>query len=84
MNYTVLALPAKHKYQLVKLLRNRLNTLEDDLAYYKELIGIYWKNSDKANPNTAPHFANLNHCKTRARILRKELKLIRETLKALK
>jgi hypothetical protein len=84
MNYTVLALPAKHKYQLVKLLRNRLYSLEDDLAYYKEMIALYWLNSDKANPNTAPHFANLNHCKTRARMIRKELKLIRESLKGLK
>jgi len=84
MNITILALPAKHKYQLVKLLRNRLYSLEDDLAYYKEMIALYWLNSDKANPNTATHFANLNHCKTRARIIRKELKLIRENLKGLK
>ncbi len=48
------------------------------------MIALYWLNSDKANPNTATHFANLNHCKTRARIIRKELKLIRENLKGLK
>jgi len=79
MNITILALPAKHKNQLVKLLRDRLYTLEYDLEYYKEMIGVYWKNSDRDNPNTAPHFANLNHCKTCARKIRKELKLIRET-----
>lgn len=84
MNITILALPAKHKYQLVKLLRLNLHALEDDLAYYKEMIALYWLNSDKANPNTATHFANLNHCKNRARMIRKELKLIRENLKGLK
>ena len=84
MNHTILSLPAKHKYEIVKLLRNRLYTLEDDLSYYKEMIGVYWRNSDKANPNTATMFANLNHCKTRARIIRKELKVIRESLKGLK
>jgi len=84
MNITILAIPAKHKHELVRLLRDRLYTLEYDLEYYKEMIGVYWKNSDKDNPNTAPHFANLNHCKDRARIIRKELKLIRETLKELK
>jgi len=84
MTDTLLLIPAKHRYQLVKLLRNRLYALEDDLDYYKEMIGLYWLNSDKANPNTATQFANLNHCKTRARIIRKELKLIRENLKVLK
>jgi len=81
---TLFMIPAKHKHELIKVLRNQLHSLEDDLYFYKEMIGVYWKNSDKANPNTAPHFANLNHCKTRARIIRKELKLIRETLKVLK
>lgn len=84
MTDTLLLIPAKHRYQLVKLLRNRLYALEDDLDYYKEMIGLYWLNSDKANPNTATQFANLNHCKTRTRIIRKELKLIRENLKVLK
>jgi hypothetical protein len=84
MNITILTIPAKHKNQLVKLLRNRLYSLEDDLNYYKEMIGFYWKLSDKDNPNTETQFANLNHCKTRARIIRKELKLIRENLKGLK
>lgn len=69
---------------MVKLLRLNLHALEDDLAYYKEMIGVYWLNSDKDNPNTAPHFANLNYSKTRARAIRKELKLIREILKVLK
>lgn len=84
MTDTLILIPPKHKNQLVKLLRNRLYALEDDLDYYKEMIGLYWLNSDKANPNTATQFANLNHCKTRARIIRKELKLIRENLKVLK
>jgi len=81
---TLILIPAKHQHEIVKLLRNRLYTLEDDLSYYKEMIGFYWRLSDKDKPDTATQFANLNHCKTRARIVRKELKLIRETLKALK
>lgn len=80
----MILIPPKHKNQLVKVLRNRLYTLEDDLSYYKEMIGFYWRLSDKDKPDTATQFANLNHCKTRARIIRKELKLIRESLKALK
>jgi hypothetical protein len=48
------------------------------------MIGFYWKLSDKDKSSTGSHFANLNHCKTRARIIRKELKIIRENLKVLK
>jgi hypothetical protein len=84
MNNIVVVIPPKHRSEIIKLLRKRLFTLEDDLSYYKEMIALYWKNSDKANPRTVTQFANLNHCKTRARIIRKELKLIRESLKALK
>jgi hypothetical protein len=81
---TLILIPAKHRFELVKILRLRLYTLEDDLKYYKEMISFYWKLSDKDKPETRTQFANLNHCKTRARILRKELKIIRETLKVLK
>jgi len=85
-HFTIVAIPAKHKYQVAKILRNRLYTLEDDLAYYKEMIGVYWKNCDveKQTEQSELMFHNLNHCKTRARVIRKELKIIRETLKVLK
>jgi hypothetical protein len=84
MNNILVVIPPKHRSEIVKILRNRLHFLEDDLKYYKEMIGFYWRLSDKDMPNTVTQFANLNHCKTRARIVRKELKLIRESLKALK
>ena len=83
-NTYLVALPAKHVHIIRTQLQARLHYLEDDLQFYKEMIGTYWKRSDKDNPNTATYFANLNHCKNRARKVRKELKLIRETLKALK
>ena len=84
MNNILVIIPPKHRSEIVKLLRKRLFTLEYDLSYYKEMIALYWKNSDKANPNTKTQFVHLNHCKNSARLIRKELKLIRESLKALK
>lgn len=83
-NTYLVALPAKHVHIIRTQLQARLHYLEDDLQFYKEMIGIHWKNSDKDKPETKVQFANLNHCKTRARVIRKELKLIRETLKVLK
>jgi hypothetical protein len=82
--FTVVALPAKHKNEIRKLLTFRLHSLLADLNYYKEMIAFFWLIADKDKPNTKPHFLNLNHAKERARKLRKELKLIRETLKVLK
>jgi len=62
----------------------RLHELESDLRYAKEMIGFYWKLSDKDKPETERHFASLNNYKNAARLIRKELKMIRETIKVLK
>ncbi len=66
------------------IIKMRLHELESDLNYTKEMIGFYWRLSDKDKPHTGRHFASLNNYKNAARMIRKELKMIRETLKVLK